>query len=200
MGLLDGRVAIITGAGRGLGRAYARLFAAEGAKVVVNDLGVARQGDGGGPELADAVVEEILAAGGVAAADYSDVSTEGDALVAGACERFGRLDILVNNAGILRDKTLLKMSDEMWDEVIRAHLRGTFSCSRAAARVMRDQRYGRILNTTSYSGLLGNFGQSNYGAAKAGIVGFTRVIAQELARWRITANVIAPMALSLIHI
>jgi NAD(P)-dependent dehydrogenase (short-subunit alcohol dehydrogenase family) len=199
MGLLDGRVAAITGAGNGIGRAEALLFAREGAQVVVNDLGGARDGTGSEEAVADQVVEEIRQAGGVAVANYADVGDPEGArsVVDHAVDRFGKLDIIVNNAGILRDKTLHKMDLEMWDEVIRVHLRGTFLCSQAAARHMRDRgEGGRIINTTSVSGLLGNFGQSNYAAAKAGIYGLTRTAALELKKHKITVNALAPVALT----
>jgi NAD(P)-dependent dehydrogenase (short-subunit alcohol dehydrogenase family) len=199
MGLLDGRVAAITGAGNGIGRAEALLFAREGAQVVVNDLGGARDGTGSEEAVADQVVEEIRQAGGVAVANYADVGDPEGArsVVDHAVDRFGKLDIIVNNAGILRDKTLHKMDLEMWDEVIRVHLRGTFLCSQAAARHMRDRgEGGRIINTTSVSGLLGNFGQSNYAAAKAGIYGLTRTAALELKKHKIPVNALAPVALT----
>ncbi|HJN72895.1 MAG TPA: SDR family NAD(P)-dependent oxidoreductase [Myxococcota bacterium] len=194
MGLLDGRVAVITGAGGGLGRAYALLFAAEGARVVVNDLGGDRHGSGTDSSAADRVVDEIRAAGGEAVADHHSVVGEGAEIIATALHEYRTLDILVNNAGILRDKSLVKMTEAMWDAVIAVHLRGTFECTQAAAKVMRELRYGRVLNTSSLSGLIGNFGQSNYGAAKAGVAGFTRVVAKELASRGITVNAIAPMA------
>jgi NAD(P)-dependent dehydrogenase (short-subunit alcohol dehydrogenase family) len=178
MGLLDGKVAVITGAGGGIGRAEALLFAKEGAKVVVNDLGGMRDG-------------------GSAIANYDSVATATGAqgIVKSAVDAFGRLDILVNNAGILRDKTLLKMDEAMWDVVISVHLRGTFLCAQAAARQMIDQGGGgRIVNTTSLSGMLGNFGQANYAAAKAGIYGLTRTAAIELQKHRISVNALAPIA------
>ena len=197
--MLDGKVAVITGAGAGIGRAHALLFAKEGAAVVVNDHGGSLDGAGHSRGSADAVVAEIEAAGGVASADVGDVADEtaADALIAGALERHGRLDILVNNAGILRDKTLHKMTNEMWDEVIRVHLRGTFLCSRAAARYFRqNEGGGRIINTTSVSGLMGNFGQANYAAAKAGIYGLTMTCALELKKAGVTVNALAPVALT----
>lgn len=197
MGLLDGKVAVITGAGNGIGRADALLFAAEGAKIVVNDLGGARDGTGPGGSAADAVVEEIRAAGGEAVASTDSVAhREGaEAIIEQAIEAFGRIDILVNNAGILRDKTLLKMTDEMWDAVIDVHLKGTFLCTQAAAKKMIAQGDGgRIVNTTSVSGMLGNFGQTNYAAAKAGIYGITRTAAIELQKHGITVNAVAPIA------
>jgi NAD(P)-dependent dehydrogenase (short-subunit alcohol dehydrogenase family) len=197
MGLLDGKVAIVTGAGGGIGRCHALAFAGEGAKVVVNDLGGARDGSGAGSEMADAVVAEINAAGGEAVADYNSVaSMEGaQAVVKTAVDAFGRVDILVNNAGILRDKTLLKMDEAMWDAVIAVHLKGAFAMTQASARQMVEQgQGGRIINTSSTSGLLGQFGQANYGSAKAGIAGFTRVAAMELAKFNITVNAIVPIA------
>lgn len=197
MGLLDGKVAIVTGAGGGLGRCHALALAAAGAKVIVNDLGGARDGSGSGNSMADGVVQEIRAAGGEAAPNYDNVAAMagGQAMVQSAVEAFGRVDILVNNAGILRDKTLLKMEEGMWDVVIAVHLKGTFSVTQAAARRMVEQAQGgRIINTSSTSGLIGNFGQSNYGAAKAGIAGFTRVAAMELAKHQITVNAIVPVA------
>ncbi len=197
MGLLDGKVAIITGSGNGLGRSHALLFAAEGAKVVVNDVGGSRDGSGAGNAPADQVVAEIKAAGGEAVASYDSVADpEGAAnLVKTAVDAFGGVDILVNNAGILRDKTLLKMEDAQWDAVIAVHLKGTYLCTKAAAARMAEQaRGGKIVNTSSYAGLMGNFGQANYGAAKAGIAGFTRVTALEFAKHRINVNALAPMA------
>ncbi|RME06121.1 MAG: SDR family NAD(P)-dependent oxidoreductase [Deltaproteobacteria bacterium] len=197
MGILAGKVVVVTGAGRGIGRCHALLMAQEGAKVVVNDLGSERDGGGRSSTPADRVVEEITAAGGEACADYHNVAIaeEARAIVQTAVDRFGRIDVLVNNAGILRDKTLLKMEEEMWDAVIAVHLKGTFLCTQAAARQMKAQGTGgRIINTSSGSGLIGNFGQSNYGAAKAGIYGLTRVAALELAHYGITVNAIAPLA------
>jgi NAD(P)-dependent dehydrogenase (short-subunit alcohol dehydrogenase family) len=197
MGLLDGKVAIITGAGGGIGRAEAVLFAKEGAKVVVNDLGGARDGTGSSDAAAATVAAEIEAAGGQAVPNYDSVSTpEGAArIVKTAVDAFGRIDILVNNAGILRDKTLLKMDEAMWDLVIAVHLKGTFLCTQAAGKQMVAQGGGgRIVNTTSVSGMMGNFGQVNYSAAKAGIYGLTRTAAIELQKQRITVNAVAPIA------
>jgi NAD(P)-dependent dehydrogenase (short-subunit alcohol dehydrogenase family) len=200
MGLLDGKVAIITGAGGGIGRAHALLFAKEGAKVVVNDLGGARDGTGAGNTAAEKVVAEIKAAGGQAAPSYDDVSerTGAENMVKIAIQNFGQLDIMVNNAGILRDKSLLKMDDTMFDLVLKVHLRGTYLCTQAAARAMVErQKGGRIVNTTSVSGLLGNFGQANYSAAKAGIYGLTRTAHLELfQKHKITVNALAPVALT----
>jgi len=197
--LLDGRVAIVTGAGGGIGREHALALAREGARVIVNDLGGDRHGGGRGAEMADKVVEEIRAAGGEAAPNYDSVATrEGaDGMVWTALSKFGRVDVLVNNAGILRDRTILNMAEEDFDRVLEVHLRGTFLCTQAAARAMKLQgKGGRIVNTTSLSGLLGNFGQGNYGAAKAGIYGFTRVAALELQRIGVTVNALAPVALT----
>ncbi|MBI2932612.1 MAG: SDR family NAD(P)-dependent oxidoreductase [Planctomycetes bacterium] len=195
--LLEGKVAVITGAGGGLGRCHALAFAAEGAKVVVNDLGGARDGTGAGRKAADLVVEEITKAGGQAAANYDSVATTEGAenLIRTALEKFGRIDILVNNAGILRDKTILKMSDEEFDLVMAVHARGTWACTRAAARAMTEKGIkGRIVNTTSAAGLKGNFGQSNYSAAKAAIYGLTITSALEFGKFGITVNAVAPLA------
>jgi NAD(P)-dependent dehydrogenase (short-subunit alcohol dehydrogenase family) len=198
MGLLEGKVAVITGAGNGIGRATALAFAREGARVVVNDVGTARDGTGSGEKAAaDAVVQEIRRSGGEAAANYSSVTTpEGaESLVQTALDTFGGLDVLVNNAGILRDKTLLKMDLSMWDAVIDVHLKGTFLCLQAAARSMKDRgTRGSIVNTTSLSGMLGNFGQANYSAAKAGVYGLTRTASIELQRYGIRVNAVAPVA------
>ena len=199
MGILDGKVAIITGSGGGIGREHALLFAKEGAKVVVNDLGSDRHGGGKGGEMADKVVAEIKAAGGDAVANYDSVaSREGaDGLVWSALNKFGKLDIVVNNAGILRDKTILNMSQQDFDLVIDVHLKGTFLVLQAAARVFKVQaRGGRIVNTTSLSGLLGNFGQGNYSAAKGGIYSLTRTASMEFQRMGVTVNAIAPVALT----
>lgn len=199
MGLLEGKVAIITGAGAGIGREDALLFAREGAQVVVNDIGGTRDGMGRSQNAADAVVAEILKAGGQAVANYDSITTrEGvDNLVWTALNKFKHIDILVNNAGILRDKSLLNMTEQEWDSVQEVHLRGTFLTSQTIARIFKQQgRGGRIINTTSMSGLLGNFGQGNYSAAKAGIAGFTFTCAQEFARFGVTVNAIAPVALT----
>jgi len=196
MALLEGKVVAVTGAGNGIGRATALALAREGAKVVVNDVGGARDGTGTAHDAADAVVGEIAALGGEAVANYQSVATPDGArdIVDTARKRFGRLDVLINNAGILRDKTLLNMTLEQWQAVIDVHLTGTFLCTQAAASLMRDQGGGRIINTTSISGLQGNFGQANYSAAKAGIYGLTRTASIELQRFAIKVNAVAPLA------
>jgi len=193
---LDDKVAIITGAGRGIGREHALLFAREGARLVVNDPGCEADGSSSG-SIAQQVVEEITSRGGTAVANVTPVGTAeaAEQIVRTAIETYGRVDVLVNNAGILRDRTILNMTDEEWDDVLRVHLTGTFTCLRAAARAMKDQASGGcIINTSSSSGLLGNFGQANYGAAKAGIYALTRIAAWELAKHRITVNAVAPAA------
>jgi NAD(P)-dependent dehydrogenase (short-subunit alcohol dehydrogenase family) len=192
----DGRVAIITGAGGGLGREHALLLASRGARVVVNDLGGSVSGEGGDAGPAERVAREINAAGGEAVADTHSVSTPegGEAVVATALEQFGRIDIVVNNAGILRDKTFHNMTADLLDPVLDVHLRGAFHVTRPAWIKMREQSYGRVINTSSNSGILGNFGQSNYGAAKMGLVGLTRVLAIEGAKYNIKVNAIAPVA------
>ncbi len=197
MALLEGKVAIVTGSGRGVGKAEALAMAREGAKVVVNDLGGGLDGTGSRYMVADEVVKEIKDAGGQAASDHSDVGTlDGvDAMIWTALSKFGRLDIMVHNAGILRDKTILNMAEEDWDLVQKVHAKGSFLCTRAAGRVMRQQGHGGvILNTSSMSGLIGNFGQSNYGFAKAGIYGFTKTAAMELGRYGIRVHAIVPNA------
>jgi NAD(P)-dependent dehydrogenase (short-subunit alcohol dehydrogenase family) len=197
MGLLEGKIAIITGAGRGIGRAEALAMVKEGAKVVINDLGGALDGTGKQAMVADEVVNEVVAMGGQAVADYSDVGTlEGvDNMIWKALSKFGRLDIMVNNAGILRDKMLLNMEENDWDLVQKVHSKGTFLCTRAAGRIMRAQGQGGvILNTTSMSGLIGNAGQANYSFAKAGMYGFTKTAAAELGRYGIRVHAICPNA------
>ncbi len=202
MGALDGRVAIITGAGRGIGREHALLFASEGAKVVLNDLGGAMDGSGSDLTPAEQVVEEIRRSGGEAVANADDVAEweGGQRLINTAIEAFGDLHVLVNNAGILRDRVLVNMTEEEWDAVIRVHLKGHFVPCRWAASYWREQaKAGRevkasIINTSSTSGLLGNPGQTNYGAAKSGIASFTVIAAQELQRYGVRVNCIAPAA------
>jgi len=197
--LLDGKVAVVTGAGGGIGRAHALALAREGARVVVNDLGGDRHGGGRAQKPAEDVAAEIQAQGGEAVANLDSVATrEGaDAILWTALNKFGRIDVWVNNAGILRDRTLLNLTDDDFDRVLDVHLRGTFLCTQVAARAMKLQgQGGRIVNTTSLSGLIGNFGQANYGAAKAGIYGLTRVAALELERFGIAVNAIAPVALT----
>ena len=199
MGLLDGKVALVTGAGGGLGETHALLLAQEGAAVVVNDLGGARDGSGGSNSMADQVVEKIKAIGGQAVADYGNVAKEEDAnkMVQTAAEHFGKLDFLIANAGLLRDKAFKNMTNEMWDIVLDVHLRGTYLTVRAAYNQMMNQESGgSIVVTSSTSGLLGNFGQTNYGAAKAGIAGFARCLFQEGMKYGIRVNVLAPAAWS----
>ena len=196
MGMLDGKVALVTGAGGGLGRTHALLLAAQGAAVVVNDLGGARDGTGHGTTMADGVVAEIQAAGGKAVAHYGSVSdkVQTQGMVQTAVDHFGRLDICICNAGILRDKSFKNMTDEMWEAVNAVHLRGTYYTAKAAYHRMLEQgEGGRILVTSSTSGLLGNFGQTNYGA---GIAGFARCLCLEGARYGITVHILAPNALS----
>jgi NAD(P)-dependent dehydrogenase (short-subunit alcohol dehydrogenase family) len=200
--LVEDRVVIVTGAGRGLGREYALMLADHGAKVVVNDFGGARDGTGGDAGPADEVAAEIRAAGGQAVANGADVSDWGQSkgMIDQAISEFGRLDGLISNAGILRDRMLVNMTEEEWDSVIRVHLKGTFAPARHAAAWWREQvKAGekidaRIINTSSVSGIYGNIGQSNYGAAKMGIAGFTIIAARELRRYGITCNAIAPGA------
>ncbi|MBD3733481.1 MAG: SDR family NAD(P)-dependent oxidoreductase [Sphingopyxis sp.] len=193
---LSGRVAIVTGAGGGLGRAHALLLAKRGARVVVNDLGGSRDGSGGGSAMAEAVVEEIRAAGGEAFANGASV-TEFDqvqAMVAEAVEHWGRVDILVNNAGILRDRTFAKLDLADFRTVVEVHLMGSINCTKAVWEQMRSQGYGRIMMTTSSSGLWGNFGQSHYGAAKLGLVGAMKTLSEEGAKYDIRVNCLAPSA------
>jgi NAD(P)-dependent dehydrogenase (short-subunit alcohol dehydrogenase family) len=199
MGMLDGKVALVTGAGGGLGRTHALLLAREGAAVVVNDLGGARDGTGAGHNMADEVVKEITDAGGRAIADYGSVSDPDAArtMVRLAVDSFGKLDICICNAGILRDKSFKNMTDDMWDVVMDVHLRGTYLSSKAAYDQMLEQGHGgRIIMTSSTSGLLGNFGQTNYGAAKAGIAGLMRCLYLEGVKYGVTVNVLAPTAMS----
>lgn len=204
MGICEDRVCIVTGAGRGIGREHALMLAEQGAKVVVNDLGGSMDGTGGSAGPAHDVVAEIEAAGGVAVANGDDISTwaGSEALVNQAIETFGTLDVVINNAGILRDRMLANMTEAEWDAVIQVHLKGTFGPSRHAAAYWREQVkaghavQGRIINTSSPSGIYGNVGQTNYGAAKAGIAAFTVIAAKELARYGVTVNAVAPAALT----
>lgn len=190
----DGRVVLVTGAGGGLGREYARLFGERGAAVVVNDLGGSTSGDGSGNNSpADKVVEEIRSKGGKAVANYNSVE-EGEKLVQTAIANFGRVDIVINNAGILRDRSFLRTSDADWDLVHRVHLRGSFVVSRAAWPYMRKQKYGRIIMTSSNSGIYGNFGQANYSAAKMGLIGLSSTLAIEGNKYGIHSNVVVPTA------
>jgi len=202
--MCEGRVCIVTGAGRGIGREHALMLAAHGAKVIVNDVGGTREGEGHSEGPAQEVVDEIRAAGGEAAANDDDISTMdgAEAVVRQAIDTFGGLDVVVNNAGILRDRMLVNMTEAEWDAVIKVHLKGTFATSRFAAAYWRERNKAgeavdaRIINTTSPSGLYGNVGQTNYGAAKAGIAAFTIIAAMELERYGVTVNAIAPTALT----
>jgi NAD(P)-dependent dehydrogenase (short-subunit alcohol dehydrogenase family) len=202
--LCEDRVCIVTGAGRGIGREYALMLAEHGARVVVNDLGGARDGQGRNTGPAEDVAAEIRERGGEAVSDGSDVSNfnEAGAMIAKAIESFGRLDVVINNAGILRDRMLVNMSEAEWDAVIQVHLKGTFAPARHAAAYWRERAKAgetvdaRIINTSSVSGIYGNPGQTNYGAAKMGIAAFTIIAARELARYGITVNAIAPAALT----
>jgi len=192
---LKGKVAVVTGAGRGLGRTHALALAAEGAKVVVNDLGGATDGSGVDKSPADEVVAEIRKMGGEAVANYDSVATgeAGENIIKTAIDSFGRLDILINNAGVLRERMVFNIPDEDWDIVLKVHLYGHFYCTRPASRIFRQQRSGRIINTSSGAGL-GNMGQASYSSAKEGIIGFTRTVARDMGRYGVTCNAIRPAA------
>lgn len=192
----DERVVIVTGSGNGLGRSHALEFARRGARVVVNDLGAARDGSGASSDAADAVVQQILDEGGEAIANGANVADYGqvEAMVAAALERWGRVDVLVNNAGILRDKTFAKMQLSDFHLVLDVHLAGSVNCTKAVWELMREQQYGRIVMTSSSSGLYGNFGQTNYGAAKMAVVGFMNSLALEGGKYGIRVNSLAPIA------
>ncbi|MEE2678214.1 MAG: SDR family oxidoreductase [Myxococcota bacterium] len=192
----DGRVAVITGAGGGLGKTYAKMIAARGGSVVVNDLGGAADGTGGGQNMADETVKEIEQDGGKAVANYDSVATPegGEAIIQTAVDNFGKVDIVINNAGILRDKSFAKLEPENLEAVIDVHLKGAFFVSQPAFRVMKEHNYGRFVFTASGAGIFGNFGQTNYGAAKMGLVGLSNVLAVEGAKNNIKCNAIAPIA------
>jgi NAD(P)-dependent dehydrogenase (short-subunit alcohol dehydrogenase family) len=192
---LKGKVAVVTGSGRGIGRAEALALAAEGAKVVINDFGGAADGTGGAKSPADEVVAEIKKMGSDAVANYDNVAAPdgGENIIKTAMDKFGRLDILVNNAGILRDRIIFNMSEEEWDTVVKVHLYGHFHCTKSACVIFRQQRSGRIINTSSAAGL-GNMGQANYSAAKEGIIGFTRTVARDMGKYGVTCNAIRPIA------
>jgi len=195
----DGRVAIVTGAGGGLGRSHALLLASRGAKVVVNDLGGSRDGSGSGAHnMADVVVDEIKAAGGEAVANYDGVDTlqGGENIVKTAMDAFGKVDICIANAGILRDRAFHNITEEDWDKIFAVHVKGSFNVIQPAFRIMRQNNYGRIIVTTSNAGLYGNFGQANYSSAKTAVLGFASTLELEGAKYNVKANVIAPVAAS----
>ena len=191
----DGKVVVITGAGGGIGKVYALFFASRGAKVVVNDLGTTHKGDGNNANAADKVVEEIKAKGGQAVANYDSVEF-GDKIIKTAVDAFGRVDIVINNAGILRDVSFQKMKDLDWNLIFKVHVFGSYSVTKAAWNIMREQGYGRIINTASAAGLFGSFGQVNYSAAKLALHGFTQALAREGEKKNIRVNTIAPLAAS----
>lgn len=194
----DDRVAVVTGAGGGLGRAHALLLASRGAKVVVNDLGGSRDGDGAGTNMADKVVDEIKAAGGEAVANYDGVDTYagGENIIKTAVDTFGKVDIVIANAGILRDRAFHNLEEQDWDKIFAVHVKGSFDVIQPAFRLMRQQKYGRIIVTTSNAGLYGNFGQANYSSAKTALLGLASTLELEGAKYNIKANVIAPVAAS----
>ena len=194
----DDRVAVVTGAGGGLGRAHALLLASRGAKVVVNDLGGSRDGDGAGTNMADKVVDEIKAAGGEAVANYDGVDTYagGENIIKTAVDAFGKVDIVIANAGILRDRAFHNLEEKDWDKIFAVHVKGSFDVIQPAFRLMRQQNYGRIIVTTSNAGLYGNFGQANYSSAKTALLGLASTLELEGAKYNIKANVIAPVAAS----
>jgi len=196
MGYLDGKVAVVTGAGRGIGREISLLMSREGARVVVNDLGSSDHGEGADKGVAGEVVDEIRAGGGQAVSNPDSVASWEGAhrIIQTALDSFGRIDIVVNNAGIVRDRMIFKMSEQEWDAVLDVHLKGTFNCIRAASPHMRDRNWGRFVNFTSTSGLIGNVGQANYGAAKLGIVALSKITALDMKRYNVTSNCIAPFA------
>ena len=194
--ILKNKVAIVTGSGRGVGRGIAKLMASEGAKLIIVDPGTALDGSGGTQSIAESVVKEILQTGGNAIASFEDITTMsgGESVVQQAIDTFGKLDIVVTCAGVLRDRMIFNMTEEEWDSVIAVHLKGTFTIVKHAAILFRQQRSGRIITFSSTSGLIGNTGQANYGAAKDGVAGFTRVVARDLGRYGVTCNSIAPSA------
>ena len=196
MGMLEGKAAVITGSGRGIGKEIAKMMAQEGARVVVNDPGVTESGDAGDVKVADEAVAEIKEAGGEAVANYESVATweGGQSIIQSALDNFGRIDIVVNNAGILRDRILFKMSEEEWDSVLKTHLYGAFYCTRAAAPHFREQKSGRLIHFSSTAGLIGNVGQANYASAKLGMVALSRTCALDLRKYNVTSNCIAPFA------
>jgi NAD(P)-dependent dehydrogenase (short-subunit alcohol dehydrogenase family) len=196
--LLKDKVAVVTGSGRGIGRGIALALAREGAKVVVNDVGCGVDGRGGADDPAQQVVDEIKALGSNAVPNYDSVSdfAAAERIIKTAVDTFGRIDVLVNNAGIVRDRSLAKMTEDDFDAVISVHLKGSFNCGRHALPIMREQGYGRVINITSSAGLRGNFGQTNYGAAKAGIMGLTLVWAIEHEKYGITVNAMAPSGMT----